>query len=388
LAHPPRPYEYPVNVGKLLTLLSGDPPAQIMVQKLITADNTKLKALLLGFKSRRGAGFAGLIINRPIRHNNHSGDPLTKGWRPQKISKDILLMRYLAGPIDGVKVARYDPSWIHGRDHNSDVDSLMNKSVIIFGIGSVGSTVSELLAKAGIGKITLVDPNLFGSENISRHALGAQAVGKRKAESLAHLLTGRFPHLTIDGVVMSLENFAETMPDRLRSADLVISTTGQWSAESFLNAVALGPKPIPPILYGWTEPHAAAGHAVVFFQRQGCLRCITGNMGELRLMASTWPDEGTMLPVPACGGLFQPYGAAELAYIHALAAELALDVLTEQVKQSVQRTWIGLRKLIKRSGGTWNQAWIEQHGDPGIGGTVIENNIIPDPVCPECSQIR
>ena len=39
-----------------------------------------------------------------------------------------------------------------------------------------------------------------------------------------------------------------------------------------------------------------------------------------------------MVPVPACGGLFQPYGAVELAHAHALAADLALDVLLEDVK--------------------------------------------------------
>lgn len=387
LARPPRPDEYPANVGALLGLLSGNPPGQKMVRELLLNHTTNFLAVLLGFNSRRGAGFAGLIINRPTRANNRSGDPLTKGFRRQP-PQDILLVRYNAGPINGTRVTRYDPSWIHGRDHNPDVGSLMNKSVVIFGLGSIGSTVAELLAKAGVGKMTLVDPDSLGSENISRHALGAQEVGDGKAGSLAHSLTTRFPHLTIDGLLMPLEEFVETAPDRPRSADLVISTTGNWSAESFLNSVTRDFETFPPILYGWTEPHAAAGHATVFFKRQGCLRCITGHMGELRLAATTWPNEGTILPVPACGGFFQPYGAVELTYVHALVAKLALDVLTEQVKQSVQRTWIGPRKLISRSGGSWNQAWIEQHGDPGIGGTVIESSIIPDPICPECSQIQ
>lgn len=154
-----------------------------------------------------------------------------------------------------------------------------------------------------------------------------------------------------------------------------------------LNALA-NQTEFPPVLYGWTEPHAVAGHAVVFFREQGCLRCLTDALGHLHIPVSAWPEEGTMLPVPACGGQFQPYGAVELTHIHGLVADLALDVLLRQIAGTTHRIWIGQRKFLERTGGRWHQAWIERHGNPGKGGMLIEAEFHVNPTCPECGSIQ
>ena len=45
---------------------------------------------------------------------------------------------------------------------------LKNKSVILFGLGGVGSYTAEALARAGIGKITVVDNDVVSVTNINR----------------------------------------------------------------------------------------------------------------------------------------------------------------------------------------------------------------------------
>lgn len=59
-------------------------------------------------------------------------------------------------------------------------------SVAVFGIGGVGSYAVEALARAGIGRLTLVDHDVIDVTNINRqiHAL-TETVGKPKTEAMA-----------------------------------------------------------------------------------------------------------------------------------------------------------------------------------------------------------
>lgn len=65
----------------------------------------------------------------------------------------------------------------------SGVEKLKKSKVIIFGIGGVGSFTAEALARAGIGKLILVDNDKVALTNINRqiHALN-ETVGRYKTE--------------------------------------------------------------------------------------------------------------------------------------------------------------------------------------------------------------
>ena len=48
------------------------------------------------------------------------------------------------------------------------VDRLKNSSVLIVGIGGVGGCVFEMLVRAGLGNITVVDGDVFEASNLNR----------------------------------------------------------------------------------------------------------------------------------------------------------------------------------------------------------------------------
>lgn len=66
------------------------------------------------------------------------------------------------------------------------LDQLAKSSIAIFGIGGVGSYAVEALARAGVGRLTLIDFDIIGISNLNRqvHAL-TTTVGRTKTEVMA-----------------------------------------------------------------------------------------------------------------------------------------------------------------------------------------------------------
>lgn len=380
----PRPTDYPTNVAALLSSVRTDPQSRSLVEDLIFDQRVSDKTVLLGCLTRSGVGLGAIRILKPQGHRRGS-NPITKGGFRGMPPKRLVLARYSSASVVGANVIRHDPYWVHGRDQNPNVGPLLSKSVVILGIGSVGSGVAALLAKSGVGKVVLVDPQALEPENTSRHELGADSAGYHKATGLAASLRKRFPHLTFEAHAKPWQEVASSQLELLTRADMVISTLGSWATESELNVMTIDRGSFPPLLYGWTERHATAGHAVVFIGGTECLRCMTNELGELRIPVTSWKGE-TMKQVPACGGSFQPYGAVELGHIHALIAELALDVLLERIRASLHRTWVGRYTTLEQAGGEWNPSWIRVHNDPVDGGRIIEERISRDDQCPACRE--
>jgi len=66
------------------------------------------------------------------------------------------------------------------------LEKLQKSSVIVFGLGGVGSYAAEALCRGGVGKLTIVDFDDVSESNINRqlHALEA-TIGKSKTELMA-----------------------------------------------------------------------------------------------------------------------------------------------------------------------------------------------------------
>ena len=81
------------------------------------------------------------------------------------------------------------------------VDALASASVIVFGIGGVGSYVTEGLARAGIGRITLVDKDTIDISNINRQLPALHStVGRPKAQVMAERVADINPDCRIEAV--------------------------------------------------------------------------------------------------------------------------------------------------------------------------------------------
>jgi len=91
-------------------------------------------------------------------------------------------------------------------------------------------------------------------------------------------------------------------------------------------------------------------------------------------------------PVPACGGSFTPYGAAELSFAHGMVAAEVLRALTGQVSSSRETIWVGRSSNWGEQGGAVTSSWLEAMGDPGSGGFLTSRPWPRSETCPVCGQ--
>ena len=78
------------------------------------------------------------------------------------------------------------------------LELLKQKSVIIFGVGGVGSFVAEALARCGVGKIALVDKDVVSKSNINRQIIAlTSTIGKPKVSVMAERIKDIYPNCAV-----------------------------------------------------------------------------------------------------------------------------------------------------------------------------------------------
>jgi sulfur-carrier protein adenylyltransferase/sulfurtransferase len=359
------PAEYPETVGALLDFVSEE--NRSLISQHLTDEKISTKVIVAVSMTTSGEALFGFLIAPPPTGRRGGGRGVKNGFREPP--ENVVLARYRSLPIVGAQVSRFDASWVHGRDKNTNHPKLASTTVVILGIGSLGSGIAALMAKSGVGKILLVDSGTTESENASRHELGIGSVKSNKATSMARELQRRFPHLLIEGFPTPAADFASKHPDYLSLADVVISATANWSMESWLSWWSSENRVNRPTIFSWLEPHAAAGHAIVTWGGSPCMRCLFDDLGSIQCAATVWTEQ-TTLSVPACAGEFQPYGAIELGQCQSIAAQLAVDVILGQTRGAAHRVWLGDEDRLHEGGGEWNPEWLKRHGKPSSGGMI------------------
>jgi sulfur-carrier protein adenylyltransferase/sulfurtransferase len=359
----PLPTEYPKTPADIMTLLLQT-GSEALFTKLLSPEKM-VQSILLGFETNHGDSLVAVTLYKRTADKQHPKlrGRVGSGFRPGRVPAHVLMSQFLAasGKVIPSMVERIDHNWVHGRDSDPHQTSLKKAAVAVFGCGSLGGFVAHQLAMAGVGTLYLVDPQTLTSSNSGRHFLGSRYLGKSKALSLATELQQNFPHLTVRGFQMDWEEFRRMHVSEFEAYSLVLSLTGDWNSEVLLNSVHLQSARTQDFIYGWTEAHASAGHAVLIRSVGGCFCCHFDSLGNAkrRLVLGT---EETRRQEPACGALFQPYGPVELSSTVSLISDLALDALLKHVDSSTHRIWKGSGVRLRELGGDWDQEVVRKLG--------------------------
>lgn len=111
------------------------------------------------------------------KRGDHEGTILVEVW-PSK-GGPIQIKRLLsAADTADARIARSGP-------HSGQ---LAGSSVALIGVGALGSFVSDMLVRAGVGRLTLIDNDLIMPGNLVRHLVGPEAIGLAKVQAVRNHL--------------------------------------------------------------------------------------------------------------------------------------------------------------------------------------------------------
>ena len=215
-----------------------------------------------------------------------------------------------------------------------DTDALRDKSVVVVGLGSGGSTVALELAKAGVARFTLIDPDSLEEANLIRHECDDRYLGENKAVAVADLIRHRDPDAEIEALAADVFDLGERLERLVNGADLVAVCTDAEPPKHLLNELCTLAG--TPAVYAGVYARAAGGEVIrcAGGPADACYACVTSLLKET---APTPVDEseldygavdadGTLHGAPGLG-----LDVRLIAIIHAkvclatLVPELALD---------------------------------------------------------------
>ena len=115
---------------------------------------------------------------------------------------------------------------------------LNQSTVLIIGLGGLGSPVAMYLAAAGVGHLLLSDFDRVDLSNLQRQLLHNTAdIGKGKAESAQATLSALNPEISLTTIEERLDESALTR--WVRQADLVIDASDNFDTRFLINKVCV-----------------------------------------------------------------------------------------------------------------------------------------------------
>lgn len=193
----------------------------------------------------------------------------------------------------------------------SGQNRLLQKSVLVIGLGGLGSPASLHLATSGVGRIGLWDFDTVELSNLHRQtAFTLSDIGRKKTETTKEYIEARVPGIR-------LETFTEIFSERIdqhifKNWDIVLDCTDQIQAKYTINRFCIqNSKPLV------TASVFRTSAQVAIFSPHGkpCYKCLYPNLEGSELLSCE--DGGVLGIQTAIAGLYQ----ASFAIQHLLFPE-------------------------------------------------------------------
>lgn len=198
---------------------------------------------------------------------------------------------------------------------------LAKARVLIIGLGGLGQLAAQYLAAAGVGSLTLVDPDTIEISNLPRQLLYQEAdIGKYKALVAKHKLTHAFANITLEALTVSATK--SSLPSLLKAKDLVLDCTDNFNTRQAINFACVTQK-IPLIIAAIAN---LSGQILMVdgpnSNESGCYHCLfpasTNQAHDCTTLGVMGPSVGVMASMQAQWALnyLLSIGEQDSKYLH------------------------------------------------------------------------
>ena len=177
-----------------------------------------------------------------------------------------------------------DGDTIFNRTGDMEYQRLDNKTVMIVGIGSIGSQLAIQLAKSGIKNFILIDYQKLEIENIIKHELTLKDIHRYKTKALRDKLLQINPHISCITYETHIENqeFINNLgKEYIRKSNVIISTIDDDNASYILDGLCLEMNKV--VIYVNAFYKAKAGVIAISNKEMACLDCLTEQIENMKV---------------------------------------------------------------------------------------------------------
>ena len=179
-------------------------------------------------------------------------------------------------------------------------NTLLDSTVLIMGLGGLGSPVAMYLAAAGVGHLILADFDKVELSNLQRQIIHREkAVGKLKVESAKQLIHELNSDIQVS--VLAEKLTTESLLEQLARVDCVVDGTDNFTARFAINKACVESQ--TPLVSG--AAIRFEGQVSVFMNNSGdpCYQCLYPDTGDE--LEQTCSENGVLAPVVGIIGSVQ-----------------------------------------------------------------------------------
>ncbi len=189
---------------------------------------------------------------------------------------------------------------------------LFDAHVLVVGAGGLGAPILPYLAGAGVGRITLLDPDTVDLTNLHRQVLfGTEDVGRPKAAVAAARLQAINPTIEVDAHAEALTR--DNALDFVQAADVVVDGSDTFPSRYLANdACVLADRPLVHGAVARFDGQVGVFHARTADGALGpCYRCLHPEPPEPGTVPSC-AEAGVLGPLPGVIGAWMAAEALKL----------------------------------------------------------------------------
>jgi len=274
--------------------------------------------------------------------------------------------------------------FVRVNDRLQAAEKLRQCQVAIIGVGSLGSSIALALAKAGVGRFLLLDPEVLEPENVVRHVGGIHEIGLPKVEVVARAILRVNPSaeifpvpraLSLDPAGWGVETLAHVQNVARNPKGLLVCATATVDAERIVNALCITEK--RPSVFASVLGQAEHGRVFRVLPGQTpCLQCILHAQAHESRRFPRFEGRETGIPAYRQPGI--PGLGMDIDQVALIAARLALQTLGESIEGGIGYPAAHGDHFIWSNHGNWDAV-------DGPLQTRVER-IPRNPACPVCGE--
>ena len=155
------------------------------------------------------------------------------------------------------------------------MEKLLGSSILILGLGGVGTWVVEMLARLGVKKLVIIDPDVVEISNIQRQAIFClNDIGRKKIDVVSEYCLSVSKEIEIVAFSEHIST-AKSLVCKIKDVDLVINCADKPDVD-ITNAIvtrACFKKSTPHILCGGYDGHSSFLGQTVIPHKTSCWFC-------------------------------------------------------------------------------------------------------------------